>query len=165
MLIDIKNSLLRMPETERRKFVEMVISGFQKSVSSIEEFTRIMKRSEDNIVVMGAEFLSNTMGTMITVFKLYSDSFEDENVFKVYIYCIINLTILFMIRKELLSHKDMALIGLIFKLVDIEIVDQMLSTLKEETELRFHENDLKLEEEMLTRILAFLDSKSPELPN
>lgn len=165
MFIDIKNSLLGMPETERRKFIEMIVSGFRKSTSSIEEFTRSVEESKDNIVVRGAEFLTKTIGTMITVFKLYSDSFEDEDVFKIYIYCITNLTILFMVRKKVISHKDMALIGLIFKLVDVEIIDGMLTTLKEETELRYRENDLRLEEEVLVRILSVLDGEPTKSPN
>lgn len=157
MPIDLTDALKEISESERKKFLEHIVKGVSTASKPLSNFALRQARSEASILSEGAEFLSETITSFMEVSKLYRDGLGSDKMLSIYLYCIINLTLVSMIEKGLLSHDDVSLVGLVFSAVDLEVVERLLTTWKKEQDSRMDAKDLETQIEIMNVILSEMD--------
>jgi hypothetical protein len=160
MPIDLTDALKEISEEERKKFLEHIVKGVSIASKPISNFAMRQASAEASILTDGAEFLSETITSFIEVSKLYRYGLNSDRMLSIYLYCIVNLTLVSMIEKGLLGHDDISLVGSIFAAVDLEVVDRLLGTWEKENGHQMDESALKSQIEIMNSLLSEIQRKS-----
>jgi len=160
MISNLKKVLGRMNDEERKVFVTGVTKGIRNSGVRIDQRSNEYGNLGESVLSVGADIISEAI-TMITVIsRVYRDAIDDDEFLNLYLYGVINLTIILLYEEGILCKSDIALISSIFSCADVEIIERILLSDIKETELKIDTEALKKHVSLAYALLDEIDKEN-----